>query len=154
MPNNGANKKGASDLAAALASKSATVEQVLIAVDKLVEDIEDSDIETLAEVLNSDPPDIASKVFNAEELAAFREWQAKQQEKGKEPEKPSGPILMQMYDILADHITGASPHAEQQNVEILKGRVTSADLDAAQVDKEWLLRTGAIAEAGWFESGE
>lgn len=80
--------------------------------------------QTLAEVLSSDPPEIIE-------------------------EKPHVPVLVKLYDIMVDSITGASIRPEEQNITVLKGRVTSADLDAAGVDKAWLIKSGAIVDAGF-----
>lgn len=63
-------------------------------------------------------------------------------------EEKSGPILMRFYDIVVDSITGHSPKPEEMNVSILTGRVSEADLDLAGVDRAWLLKIGAIVDAG------
>lgn len=104
-----------------------------------------ADAETLADVLNG---------VSAEEIARFQAWQ--QQKLAEEREKqaaelakePRTPVLTRMYEIV-DAITGASPRVEEQNVSVLKGRVSDADLDAAGVDKEWLIKTGAIQDVGF-----
>lgn len=59
---------------------------------------------------------------------------------------PAG-MLVKVYDIVADAILGVGHTPEAPG--ILKGRVTRADLEAAGVDFEWLLKTEAIIEAGY-----
>lgn len=61
---------------------------------------------------------------------------------------PEKPAFIKMYLVTVDAIVG--------NVEIagygpgmVRGRVSDADLEAANVDKAWLLKTGAIVEDGW-----
>lgn len=58
------------------------------------------------------------------------------------------PTLQLHYDILVDSITGESPNAYEQNVMILKGRVTEGDLHRAGVDIKWLIDSGSIESAG------
>lgn len=59
------------------------------------------------------------------------------------------PTLQLHYNVLADHITGESPNAAQQNVMVIGGRVSEGDLLRAGVDIEWLLSIGSIEEAGY-----
>lgn len=65
------------------------------------------------------------------------------------PPKALEPVLQLHYDILVDHITGESPNVHEQNVMVLKGRVTEGDLRRAGVDLEWLKRIESIQEAGY-----
>lgn len=57
-------------------------------------------------------------------------------------------LYVKVYDVV-DTITGTSLRPEDNGALTLSGRVTDADLDAAGVDKAWLLRIGAIVEAGY-----
>lgn len=56
-------------------------------------------------------------------------------------------MLTMTYQIIQDYILceGHSPEVPS----MLQGVVTKADLDAAGVDFAWLLKSGAIVEAGY-----
>lgn len=56
-------------------------------------------------------------------------------------------MLVKQYEIVQDAILGEGHTPEAP--AFLKGIVTKADLDAAGVDFDWLLRSGAIVEAGY-----
>lgn len=126
-----ANKDKAGALAKALAEANNTVEvdesktigtvgEVLSTLEDIVDNLPKDTDQTLAEVLLDDE---------------------------EEEVKIHVPVLMKVYDVV-DKITGHSPKTEDQNVSILEGRVSSADLIAAGVDIKWLLKTGALVEAG------
>lgn len=102
-----------------------------------------------------DTVEVVDTAISAEDIEAFLAWKQKHEaEKALAAavlivEKlPVGPVLMQMYDVIGNGITGASNNPAEQNLSILKGRVSSADLVTAEVDIAWLLETGAIVEAG------
>lgn len=63
-------------------------------------------------------------------------------------EKSTKELFVKVYDVV-DTITGTSIRPEDNGALTLSGRVTDADLDAAGVDKAWLLRIGAIVDAGY-----
>lgn len=73
----------------------------------------------------------------------------------KEAEAPVAPVqqiisasmLVMTYQIVQDFILCAGHTPEVPSM--LKGVVTKADLDAAGVDFEWLLKSEAIVEAGY-----
>lgn len=97
----------------------------------------------------------AVPVTGAEALAAAIEKAnlAKAEAAETIPEKLLEPILQLHYDIVVDSITGESPNVHEQNVMILKGRVTEGDLLRAGVDIAWLVRSGSIVEAGHHLAG-
>lgn len=125
-----ANKDKAGALAKALAEATNTevnspehnlVEEIASVLEATSSDVDPVEDQTLAEVLLDDEEEEEVKIHV--------------------------PVLMKVYDVV-DKITGHSPKTEDQNVSILEGRVSSADLVAAGVDIKWLLKTGALVEAG------
>jgi hypothetical protein len=65
---------------------------------------------------------------------------------------PDGKVIMRHYRVLVEAITGSSPKVEEQNISTLTGVVTDADLDAAGVDKAWLLKIGSIEDLGYRDA--
>ena len=58
-------------------------------------------------------------------------------------------ISAKYYEVLTDGILGSIEHINEstpQQLKVLKGRVTGADLVAAGCDIEWLVSTGQITE--------
>lgn len=61
----------------------------------------------------------------------------------------AGDILVAMYEVTVDHIIGGAADIFTGEAATLSGRVSDADLAAAGVDKEFLLRIGNIVPAGY-----
>lgn len=62
--------------------------------------------------------------------------------------KPAEPVFVKVYDVQNDGILGSNTQPGD-GITILKGRVSDMDLEAAAVDKEWLLKLGVLVEAGY-----
>ncbi len=60
----------------------------------------------------------------------------------------NSPVYVKVYDVTNDGILGSNTQPGD-GITILKGRVTDIDLEAAAVDKEWLIKTGMLVEAGY-----
>ena len=67
----------------------------------------------------------------------------------QKPEVISSSMLIMTYQIMADAITGQGRTDAPDSPGHISGIVTRADIEAIGGDFEWLLRSGAIAEAGY-----
>ncbi len=57
-------------------------------------------------------------------------------------------MLVKQYKVLVDGIV-AGDDQQALGISVLKGLVTRADIENAGADFAWLLKTGAIEEAGY-----
>ncbi len=58
-------------------------------------------------------------------------------------------LLTKQYRVLVDGIV-AGDDQQALGISVLKGLVTRADIENGGADFEWLMKTGAIEEAGYL----
>lgn len=157
----GANK-GASERAKELAASFTTKDDGDVIVTSVVNDgVTNNEIDTPITLTNDDyiegaiqEAESAGNKNLAKALKIFAENEAikKTSASVDQIKTPDGKIIMRHYRVLTEAITGASPKVEEGNISTLSGIVTDADLDAAGVDKAWLLKIGSIEDLGYRDA--
>lgn len=150
--------KGASERAKELAASLTTKEDGEVTVTSVVNDVtadtpivltNDDYIEgAIQEAENAGNKNLAKALKIFAENEAIKKASASVDQ----VKTPDGKIIMRHYRVLTEAITGASPKVEEANISTLTGIVTDADLDAAGVDKAWLLKIGSIEDLGYRDA--